>query len=335
MSASEYRTNFECRLCQTSGAYPLFTVREMMYGSRRAFDYIHCLACGCLQILKIPSQLGQHYPSDYYSQAVRDEPAPATGLKGALIRWYCRSATLRPKSVMEGMLRACLPVPADFAALGNYLVEAHLKSSKERILDVGCGSSPHRLAAFRRCGFTAVEGIDPFIAEDTFYHGVPVYRRTLEEMEGQFGMIMFHHSLEHVPDPLNTLRSAVRLLRSGGLCLVRIPVMSTYFWRTFGVDWVEIDAPRHLHMMAAQTIEMLAKKTGFQLRKTTFDSQGWEIAASHQFRANIPLRDARSFVHTGVNGMFSADRWAKFEDQSRELNRVSDAGRACFYLEKI
>ena len=335
MNAPEPRAPFECRLCQTTGPSTLFKVREMMYGSRTAFDYIHCLACGCLQIHKIPSQLGEHYPPDYYSQATRAEPPPEKGLKGAMIRWYCRSAALHSQSVLQSMLRAMLPLPGDFAAIGHYLVEAGLHSATDRILDVGCGASPHRLAAFRRCGFTAVEGIDPFIAADTAYHGVPVYQRTLEQMEGPYGLIMFHHSLEHVPDPLATLKAAARLLRTGGLCLVRMPVMNTYFWRTFGVDWVEIDAPRHLHVMAPETVGMLAEKTGFHLRKTTYDSQGWELAASHQFRANIPLRDARSFDQAGVNGMFSAERLEKFEAQSSQLNQAADGGRACFYLEKI
>ena len=326
---------FECRLCRHHSAFPLYRAREMMYGTRETFDYALCPACGCLQITDIPADLARHYPSDYYSQLARDEPLEASGLKGALIRWYCATAALRPESAWAAALRTRLPAPGDFVEFGNYLIDARLQNRLERILDVGCGSSPHRLAAFKRCGFTSVEGADPFIPADTHYHGIPVYRRTIDQMTGEYGLIMFHHSLEHVPDPVQTLRAAARLLRSGGTCLVRIPVMGTYFWREFGVDWAELDAPRHLHLMSPQTMEALAGASGFRLRKTEFDSQGWEIAASHQYRADIPLRDARSFNQGGAHGIFSAAQLGDFEREAATLNQRADAGRACFYLEKM
>lgn len=335
MPTSSHNIHFKCRLCHANGTYPVFRAREMMYGTLESFDYVHCLACGCLQICEIPGDLGRHYPADYYSQLARDEPPEATGLKGAVIQWFCRSIALRPASSLEAILRATLPVPTDFFRFGQYLVEARLRSQFDRILDVGCGSSPYILAAFRRCGFTAVEGIDPFNTADVQYHGVPVYQRTIEQMEGEYALIMFHHSLEHVPDPIAALLAAARLLRKGGICLVRIPVMDTHFWRTFGVDWIELDAPRHLHLMAPRTVEMLAQATGFRLRKTEFDSQGWEIAGSRRYQANISCRDARSVAETGANTRFSAEDLRDFETQAIELNRAADGGRACFYLEKL
>lgn len=328
------RTSFECRICRSSGIFPVYRAREMMYGTREPFDYVLCNACGCLQIAEIPADLTRHYPPDYYSQRARDEPPHIGGVKGAVARWYCRSAAIRPGSALESALRAQLPVPTDFVDFGTYLIEARLQSASERILDVGCGSSPHRLAAFRRCGFTAVEGVDPFIAADTEYHGIPVFKGTIDQADGVFGLIMFHHSLEHVPDPAASLREAARLLRSGGTCLVRIPVMNTWFWSTYGVDWVELDAPRHLYLMAPQTIDALAVAAGFRVRKTVYDSQGWEIAASCQYQADIPLRDKRSFAHGAAGSIFSLAQLEEFEAQAVALNEAGNAGRAQFYLEK-
>lgn len=326
---------FTCRICRAEETCAQYTAREMMYGLREPFQYVQCKICGCLQIAEIPADLARHYPADYYSQMPRDEPAVARGLKGAVVRWYCRSAALNPGSAWARALRSSLPLPADFDEFGHYLVEARLRHASERILDVGCGSSPHRLAAFARCGFAAVEGVDPFIPADTHYHGIPIYRKTIDQVDGSFGLIMFHHSLEHVPDPVATLKTAARLIRRGGTCLVRIPVVDTHFWKTFGVDWAELDAPRHLYLMAPRTIDILARQTGFRLRKTTFDSQGWEIAASIQYQADIPLRDRRSFANGGTSQLFTAAQLKQFEVQAQELNRAADAGRACFYLERM
>lgn len=329
------KMNFECRICKQSADCEVFQAREMMFGSREAFDYVLCSACACLQIERIPDDLGRHYPSNYYSQLPRQEPPSPRGLKGAVMRWYCRSAALQPRSRLASLLRARLPVPSDFAEFGNYLVEAELQNAGERILDVGCGASPYRLAAFRRCGFAGVEGIDPFLPSDTEYMGIPVYRRTVSQMDGVYGLVMFHHSLEHVPDPLEALRDAARLLRPGGCCLVRIPVMGTYFWNTFGVDWAELDAPRHLYLMARTTVDFLAQAAGFRLRSSMFDSQGWELAASYQYQADIPLRDPRSFSEGGAQRFFESGQMQALEAQAARLNRAGDGGRACFFLEKL
>jgi SAM-dependent methyltransferase len=320
---------FACRVCTESVECDIFTLKEMMYGTHEPFDYARCGKCGCLQIQEIPSDLARHYPSNYYSQQPRAEPAMPTGLKRFLMRWYCRSAVLHPDAPLHRTIRRLLPMPMDFVTIGQYLLEGHLRSATDRILDVGSGASPYRLAAMRRCGFAAVEGIDPYLAADCVYEGVPVYRRVIEDVEGEFGMVMFHHSLEHVPDPVATLTHAARLLRSGGTCLVRVPVMNTHFWRRFGGNWVELDAPRHLHLFAVETMEILARCAGFRVRKTVFDSERWEITSSIQYEHGIPLRNAIG------DKQFTASELQGYAQEVAELNARSDAGRACFYLERI
>ncbi|MBK6472941.1 MAG: class I SAM-dependent methyltransferase [Betaproteobacteria bacterium] len=299
----------------------------MMYGSREMFDYARCSTCGGLQIIEIPSDLARHYPSSYYSMQPGKEPEPAKGLKGMLTRWYCRSAILRPNVVAERLVRNLLPPPYDFLQVGRYLIEARLHGTDARILDVGCGASPSRLAAIQRCGFTAVEGLDPFIVEDADYYGVPLYRRTLAEHLGLYDLVMFHHSLEHVPDPFETLRHAARLLRVGGTCLVRIPVMGTYHWQRFGINWVETDAPRHLHLMTTESIRLLARRVGLQVLKTIWDSTPLELAASVRYERGISLRQTPR-----ITDGFTESEMIVFTQQTHDLNREGNAGRACFYL---
>ncbi len=244
------------------------------------------------------------------------------------MRWYARSAVLRPRSAVEAAARALLPEPTDFAEHGYILRGASLNQASERILDVGCGSSPYRLAAFRRCGFPAVEGIDPFVGADLHYHGIPVYRRSIDRHGGSYALVMFHHSLEHMPDPEDALRHARRLLRPGGTCLVRVPVSGTYFWRRFGVNWVELDAPRHLHLFSVRALEGLASRVGLRLKSLHFDSGAWELAASVRYERGVPLRQ----TPRPVDGFSDAELEA-FEREIAELNARRDAGRACFFFE--
>jgi SAM-dependent methyltransferase len=307
----------------------------MMFGSREEFRYFKCTGCGCLQIEDVPADLGRHYPSYYYSQQQRVEPAAPSGIKGMLVRWYCESAVMRPRSAWRRRLRRLLPVPTDFAEYGRYLERADLRSRDERILDVGCGSSPHRLAAFKRCGFRAVEGIDPYIAANCSYHGIPVYRRAIDQHEGRFGLVMFHHSLEHVPDPVGAVRAAAKLLRPGGTCLIRIPVVDTFFWEQYGVDWAELDAPRHLYLMAPTTVQCLAAAAGFEVSGVEFDGHGWEIAASELIRKNIPMFDMRTGVPVSNLDGYRREEMESFKAQARALNARGQGSRACFYLRRL
>jgi 2-polyprenyl-3-methyl-5-hydroxy-6-metoxy-1,4-benzoquinol methylase len=74
------------------------------------------------------------------------------------------------------------------------------------------------------------------------------------------------HSLEHVHDPVATLRSAFQLLVPGGLLLVAVPNVESAPARWFGADWFGLDLPRHLtHFSKATLGEMLAV-SGFEVR---------------------------------------------------------------------
>ena len=320
---------FACRICSERAESEIFPLREMMYGSHETFEYARCSNCGCLQILEVPADLGRYYPQDYYSMQPREEPLEYRGIKRRVAQWYCRSAALTPSSILGRTVRRLLPMPTDFALIGDYLIKSRLCSSGDKILDVGCGASPYRLAAMRRCGFSNVEGIDPFIEKDLTYDGVPVLRRTIDQLEGEYGLVMFHHSLEHTPDPLGTLRHAARLLRAGGTCLVRVPVMGTYFWVRFGENWVELDPPRHLYSFSVDAMRILGEQTGLMLKKVAFDSNAWEIAASIRYERGIPLRS----TPTPTDG-FSAAELSEFHKKVQELNDNQDAGRACFYFER-
>jgi hypothetical protein len=91
-----------------------------------------------------------------------------------------------------------------------------------------------------------VLGIDPFLAEDIRYHnGLQILKKAIAELANEWDLIMFHHAFEHVPDPFETLQAASRLLSRHGVCLMRTPRVSSQAWERYGVNWVQIDAPRH------------------------------------------------------------------------------------------
>lgn len=74
-------------------------------------------------------------------------------------------------------------------------------------------------AGLRYLGYTGLLGVDPYIEADLAQNGVIVKRQTLDATTGEWDLIMFHHSLEHMPDQPGTLAAARRLLAPGGTCV--------------------------------------------------------------------------------------------------------------------
>ena len=70
----------QCRICGSKENAIHIKVREMMIPTREEFGYFECANCHCLQIEKIPDNLGEYYGEDYYSfqdtEAVETFAAP-------------------------------------------------------------------------------------------------------------------------------------------------------------------------------------------------------------------------------------------------------------------
>jgi 2-polyprenyl-3-methyl-5-hydroxy-6-metoxy-1,4-benzoquinol methylase len=77
---------------------------------------------------------------------------------------------------------------------------------------------------------------------------------------------MLHHSFEHMDNPCGVLKQIDKLLNPDGELLIRIPVSDSFAWRKYGVDWFQLDAPRHFFLHTTKSIALLAKNSGFVLK---------------------------------------------------------------------
>lgn len=197
------------------------------------------------------------------------------------------------------------------------------------ILDVGCGAG-HFLNRLADIGYTNLLGIDPFIPNDTkSTGGVPILRRELSELDGRFDLVMFNHSLEHVEAPRDVLASACRLLTPNGQCVVRIPTVSSTAWDEYGVDWVQLDAPRHVSLPSRDGMRIAGKAAGMKLERTVDDSSAFQFWASEQYRRDVPLSDPQVFT-----GMFSKAEMKRFKQRASELNAQSRGDQSAFVFSR-
>lgn len=305
-----------------------------MFGTREEFGYYLCPDCGCLQILDIPADMSPFYPQNYYSLEAFHVEYSSNFIQNILVSRRCKSALFGKHKWLNRLLRHFVAFPPELYEFGPLLKQCDLHDFYEPILDVGCGAQPFRLAAFKKLGFKSLLGIDPFIREDTIFRGVHVLKRDLSEMAGRFSLVMFHHSLEHISRQRETLEFAWDLLEKGGVCLVRIPLVSSALWEKYGVNWAELDAPRHLYLHSEESIRRLGEMVGFRLTSVIYDTEAWELIASEQYVNGISMRAENSYFVNPDVSMFSGAQVKALEQEATRLNTEKRAGRAAFYFQK-
>ncbi|MEO7673532.1 MAG: class I SAM-dependent methyltransferase [Pyrinomonadaceae bacterium] len=318
---------FECRICSNSDNNRVHSAREMMFGTRDRFDYVECGRCSTLQILEVPD-LSRYYPDNYLSFDSEVPVAKNLGRRAAakLAGEFFRSGkSVLGKLIAEGVPRLAEHFPP---SMRGYPLGLRRDS---RILDFGCGNG-RLLRSLHYFGFTNLTGADAFIKNDILYPtGVKIYRRRLDEFDETFDLVMLHHSFEHLEDPLNALIQIRRLLGNDGACLIRIPVVN-FAWEKYGVNWVQMDAPRHLYLYTEGAFRSLAEKAGLSIEKVTYDSGAFQFWGSEQYARDIPLVDDRSYWINPGTTLFSSEQITKWQKQAEELNADGKGDMACFYL---
>jgi SAM-dependent methyltransferase len=144
-----------------------------------------------------------------------------------------------------------------------------------RMLDVGLGRGD--LAhAFARSGWKT-HGLDMSFAavEVARSRGIDARQGTLDAPPwppGSFDLLVLSHVLEHVTDPVDELRRARALVRSGGTVIVAVPGWDSWQRRVFQSCWAQTDLPRHLQHFTVTALNEAARAAGFsgaRLRRCT------------------------------------------------------------------
>jgi SAM-dependent methyltransferase len=201
----------------------------------------------------------------------------------------------------------------------------------QSILDVGCGNGD-LLQMLLELGFDKLTGVDPLIEREIRIDTrVRILKADLAEVTERFDLVMMHHVLEHVEDPVGFLAEARERLAAGAQLLVRVPVAASAAWRRYGAHWVQLDAPRHRVLPSARGLEGAAERAGLRLDRVVFDSSEFQFWGSEQYRQDVPLHHPRSLssFRARAANLRSIRRWRA---EARALNERGEGDQACFYF---
>lgn len=204
------------------------------------WKYCRCLNCGLVSLHPRPTvqELMKNY-EDYL-------PTPSEEID----KW-------------EKMVKQIIDKSAD-------LIEARTNTSRGKLLDVGCGYG-FFLKEMKLRGWE-VEGVEVSqtgrqYSQDKW--SIHVYSQPLEDLdipENSFDVVTLFYLIEHVNDPLVLLREVNRIIRPGGLILLRWP-HTTPIVRILGPLSRKLDlyhTPYHLYDFSPETMKMLLAITDFK-----------------------------------------------------------------------
>lgn len=302
----------------------------MALGIRETFRYEYCQGCGSLQIAEIPADLGKYYPaSRYYAYQGDSRGLEAAARRIARTLWW-GTALLAP----EPLFAVVCAIPQ----FGSRMRTNRLRGlrgqripSTARIADVG-GATGQILGILRSLGFRHLTSVDPFSPVSGVHHGIRFIKSELGDVDEPFDLIMYHHSLEHVPDLERELRAANERLNPDGRLLVRMPLLPNEGFDTYGPNWVEIDAPRHLHIPSRSALRMITARCGLKVVASGSDTQEFEFWASEAYALGITLPEA-SAVRRGLRRYLSRDMRAQRRRADR-LNAEDRGGRGWFLFRR-
>jgi 2-polyprenyl-3-methyl-5-hydroxy-6-metoxy-1,4-benzoquinol methylase len=180
-------------------------------------------------------------------------------------------------------------------AADDHEVERAIRSGKfrhipvptgKRLLDVGCGGGWF-LRICKKLGATE-QGVEPseYAAYLAQKQGLRVFCGTLESYveqvsaDMQFDIITASHVIEHVPEPVETLRAMRRLLAPGGFAWTAVPNANYPICRALKGWWVSSDLPYHLMHFTPASMAEAGRRAGLKVRRQTTESIPQFVAGS-------------------------------------------------------
>ncbi|MBI3941265.1 MAG: class I SAM-dependent methyltransferase [Acidobacteria bacterium] len=213
-----------------------------------------CAGCGLHFVHPQPSpeELEALYDAGFYSQAKRDDPISRLFGRYEQLCYWDRFRLFRNRA--RGV----------------------------RLLDVGSGNG-HFLAFMRDRGWQVcgVEWSRAGVEITRRQFQIDAFHGAVEEAafpRASLDVITLWHVLEHVRDPLATMREIVRILKPGGVVVVAVPNVESLEAVHFKEKWALLDLPRHLYGFSPRTIRKLFETAGLQVRRTEHFSLEYSVS---------------------------------------------------------
>jgi SAM-dependent methyltransferase len=157
-----------------------------------------------------------------------------------------------------------------------------------RLLEIGSGLG-YLLAEFKEDGWD-VFGVDPdqllcrYAKQELGVDSISTVLENVGIPDESYDVVIMNHVIEHLGDPLGTLREINRVLKPSGHFVVETPRYDTLMFRLLGRRERSINCIGHIYFFTTQTLKNLYEAAGFRTiqldyvgRSLTVDRLLWNV----------------------------------------------------------
>jgi 2-polyprenyl-3-methyl-5-hydroxy-6-metoxy-1,4-benzoquinol methylase len=172
------------------------------------------------------------------------------------------------------------------------VLKIHLSLKDARVLDIGCGGGLF-LSLLKQAGaqVTGIELSDSRAQYAKTRHGLDIHKQPIESefwqsgYTGHFDAVTLWDVIEHVNFPVQTLRSAVNVLKAGGLLLIDTPCRDGFYHRFGELTYRLTNGRSPTFLNAMYSSHMFGHKQIFSTSemRRLFESAGLEVIDLHKF----------------------------------------------------
>lgn len=239
----------QCCICDDDDAAPCAVGEDFEYRtSPDSFVAMRCNGCGLIYLNPRPdaSEFSRIYPRTYHAF---DFSSARFGFVYRVRQW------LEGRRAMSW----CRGLP-----------------SNARILDVGCGDGFH-LDLLRQYGRPSwkLEGVDmnSAAAARATAKGLEVHEGRVESLDlprSSYDLVLLIQTIEHIEDPVETLRTVHSLVRPGGKVVIVTDNTRSLDAKLFeGRHWGGYHFPRHWNLFNRDAMRRLAEKLNLEVESIT------------------------------------------------------------------
>lgn len=138
---------------------------------------------------------------------------------------------------------------------------------KGKVLEIGC-STGILLNIFKEKGWQAW-GIEPSLtAREASKKGIKILNTSREQAKlpvGYFDLIILNHTLEHMDDPVATIKWGYRHLTSGGKMFVSVPNAGSLSANLMGKRWPYVLPNEHKYHFYPEILRKMLNEAGFAI----------------------------------------------------------------------
>lgn len=280
-----------CGLCGSDSWSPILQAEDVNYAVPGLFRIVQCPRCGLVYQNPRPTSraIADIYPEDYgphrsdesgLVQPTSDFPLWKERMKRQIADLYY----FREKGHGNGWRRWSTFPFYLYARMMRIILLPRGEDENRCVLDIGCGTG--RFLRNMATQGWRVFGVEPdpaaaARAQETLGSGR--ITGTLEQSSlapASCDLVTMWHVIEHLSDPVQTMREVHRLLKPGGWLVIMTPNIASLEFRLFRDNWQPLELPRHFYHFSPHTLRLTLRVTGFHSMRIAFQIEPITLEAS-------------------------------------------------------